>query len=385
MARKKTVIRWCSTGSKSVADQDALNLFHAIKDHDRLPFSEILKRSNLPNDTARKLITLYIKRKYVKPEGALFGKDYLVGFNKGYKNVLGVGFNGDKCILTILDMSGAVIRREEISIKNVGEFKGRKKEINDLIVTIGTRSKLKDTPLCTGVIAVPEKFREFKFDTAELLTKGIKRFFKCGVLLANAITAAAYGEKSLNEKISNKDVIYLYSDIGSGVIIKDETLIEPDESSTASDKTYLKPWPQYDVVALTKRFIDKGLGTAVVDMAGGKTENINFEIVMEAAKNKDELAGDLVRSSAFALGVRASYLVNTFKVPHIVLAGGIGNEEGGFSEGMKEAAKKFLLNEFVDKVHLIKSGSDKDAFSVGAALLGRRELFMDTEGEIWKK
>ena len=92
---------------------------------------------------------------------------------------------------------------------------------------------------------------------------------------------------------------------------------------------------------------------------------------------KDELAEDLVKRSALALGVRAAYLVNLFDCGNIILGGGIEIKEGDYAGNVKESAEKFVLKKNFGKMKIIPGVLGKESSSIGAAALCRRELFME--------
>jgi glucokinase len=99
--------------------------------------------------------------------------------------------------------------------------------------------------------------------------------------------------------------------------------------------------------------------------------------VLTAAENKDELAEDLVKRSALALGVRAAYLVNIFGTDKVILGGGTEKKEGNFIQYVGESSQRFLLNKVVNTVKIVPGTLGDEAFSIGAASLCRRELFME--------
>jgi glucokinase len=123
--------------------------------------------------------------------------------------------------------------------------------------------------------------------------------------------------------------------------------------------------------------VNKGLGTDIVNIVNGDIEAITLDIVLQAAESGDELADDLVRRAGLALGVRAAYLVNIFGATTVMIGGGAEKKEGGFIKYVKESQERFLLEELRGEVEVISCTLGKEAPSVGAAALCRRELFME--------
>jgi predicted NBD/HSP70 family sugar kinase len=61
----------------------------------------------------------------------------------------------------------------------------------------------------------------------------------------------------------------------------------------------------------------------------------------------------------------------------VVFGGGIEREETFFTESVKESMKKFLSSNIADRLKIIPGVLGKESSSIGAALLCRRELFME--------
>lgn len=115
----------------------------------------------------------------------------------------------------------------------------------------------------------------------------------------------------------------------------------------------------------------------MVNMVNGDVDSITLDIVLEAAEKGDELAGDLVRRAGLALGVRMAYLINMFRVPLVVIGGGVEKKKGGFVKDVKESQERFLLKEIREDVEILPATLGEEASSLGAAALCRRELFME--------
>jgi glucokinase len=112
-------------------------------------------------------------------------------------------------------------------------------------------------------------------------------------------------------------------------------------------------------------------------MVDGNIDSITLDVVLDAAENHDELAEDLVKRSALALGVRVAYLANMFNTGIVILGGGMEKKEGDFTQFVNESAKRFFLKDLAGKVDIVSGVLGKEASSIGAASLCRRELFME--------
>ncbi len=352
--------------------QSGLNIFNALKEKKTLSLSGLGERSGMSLDSVTGYVTSYVEKGVLKRTGA--PDEGLIEFNASGKKVLGIGFTDDACNLTVMNLAGNIIAKEKIAVKPFSELKGTNKEMKEMIEKISKGTNLRAEELYFAGVAVPERVKE---ENINILAGGISRLFGCGVFMAKEATAAGYGEKDFGKKTLGKDILYMYSDIGIGTVVKGEMIFEAEGETEEKGKKYLHPWNQFSIAQTAKSLVDKGLGTDIVEAVGGNVNKITLDIVLDAAAKKDKLAEELVKRSALALGVRVSYLANMFNTEVIVLGGGTEKKEGMFIDFVKESTRKFLLKDLADKVDIIPAEMGKDVSSIGAASLCRRELFME--------
>jgi len=375
MTRKKRNVRFFKSYTDEAAVQSSLEIFNVLKKGQAVSMGEIARKTNLPGDVVSGYINSCVKKDLLRLTGT--DKGGLVEFGADDKKVLGIGFNGGQCVLSVMNPKGEITEIEKISIKPFAELKGRIKELKEMVDAVSKNTGLKDVKFDFAGVAVPEKINEMNPRGVEVIGDGISRIFGCDVLITFESTACGYGEKDSSPRTKGKDILYMHSDIGTGVVIKGEMIFEANDNRTWEGKAYLRPWSQFDIVETARDLVNKGLGTSMVDMVRGDVDGIDLKVVLKAAEEKDELAEDLVKRSALALGVRTAYLVNMFRTGTIVLGGGTEQKEGGFIDSVKESAKRFLFKDLVNEAEIVPGVLGKDASSVGAASLCRRELFME--------
>ena len=374
MPKEKKTVRFFKICPETDEEQIRLNIFELLKRKKTFSIQDVKKASGVSKDFAAECINKWVKMDLVKISGTKKGP---VKFNSGYKKILGIGFSGTEIILTVMDLSGKIISHEHIDIGSFREWKGRKKEVEKVIAEIKLQSKLLgDKFACIG-LAIPEEMSLINPKSTDIISKGIRSIWKSDVFVAREAAAAGYGERDIGKKIFVEDVIYMHSDIGAGTVIKKEMISEASGQSLEESGTYLKPWNQFSIVRSSKELIEKGIGTDIVQMVGGDLDKVSLEIVLKAAGDKDELAEDLVKRSALALGVRVAYLVNMFNAENVILGGGTERKEGNFIKSVQERANRFIWKVVVYKVKIIPGVLGKKASSIGAACLCRRELFME--------
>ncbi len=205
-----------------------------------------------------------------------------------------------------------------------------------------------------------------------LISSEIRKKFNVDVFVADAASCAAFGEKELNQKIPPGDLLYLYSDLGYAVVVK-----ETGERVSADDSKYLGPWNEsLGVVRLAKSDIARGIGTSMVELAKAKTENITESTVAEAAVKNDELALSIIRSVGKGLGLRIAYLINLFNPKSVVLGGGVEKAGDLIFDPIKNMIGKLALKDRSQNCVIIPDTLGEEAVSLGAAFLAAREIFI---------
>ena len=351
------------------------NIFDVLTNEKNLTLQELKSKTKTDEDYLHRYLDRCMSRNVI--EMSDLGESDIIRLKKMDKNILGVGFGNNECVLTVIDLNGIILKNEVIKIPSLNKLKGKNKEINGILDLIKANTRLKNIPFYISCVSVPLLMTGMPRKLTDTFTAGISHIFNCDVLYVREEVASGYGEKSVNNDVKEKEVLYVHSDIGAGVVMKDGSIFDAVEESGVNNKSYLRPWKQFDVVSTTKSLVSKGVGTNIVDMVNGVIDDITLDIVLSAAEEKDELAEDLVKRSALALGVRIAYLVNMFDTNIVVLGGGINKKEGDFVGSVRESSRKFLKDKLVDGLEIVSSTLGEQSSSIGAAFLGRRELFME--------
>ena len=374
MARRKNNLRFFTLFPGEDRVQSNLRIFNLLKKEKTLSVGEISAKTDIPGDFVADYINTCVKNDILKITAS--DKGDLVKINGEDKKILGIGFNPGECVLIAMDLRGNILSREHLEIELLLKWRGKNKDLNMLVREIASRTGMSDIEFSCAGIAIPEGMIESNPKTVDILGKGIADLFKCDVFVTRGTTAAGYGQREFSGYGTEKDLLYMHSDAGIGVILKNELIFEADNTSSGKERAYLCPWEQFDIAGTAKKLIEKGVGSDIVKMVRGDASKISLDIVLDAAENNDELAEDLVKRSGLALGVRIAYLVNMFNVGTVVLGGGIEKDEGGFIDSVKESSRKFLLEGLAESLEIVPGVLGKEASSIGAALLCRRELFM---------
>jgi len=227
------------------------------------------------------------------------------------------------------------------------------------------------------------------------LTKEVEEKFSAPTFIGNDASCAAFGEKSLNPGADVDNLIYIYSDVGCGIVIYGDVYIgssgcsgetqirfdtlQSDEKSYFKEYTFMRPWGvDLGVVIEAKKAAEKGMAAGILALSNGNSKAITKENIIDAAKSNDKAALDILHVAAGNLGVRVAYYIN-FLNPSVVIIGG-GMEKAGdiFMDPLKAAVKKFAFEETSSSVRIMPSMLGDNAIVMGASALAAREVFIQT-------
>lgn len=224
------------------------------------------------------------------------------------------------------------------------------------------------------------------------LARLLEEKFNIPTLVGNDATCAAFGELSLSPASGISELLYIYSDIGCGIIINGDIycgasgsageiqlLIEDKEKKAHGVEvaSYGIRGVDLGIVDKAKALIDKGETTKILDLAGGKKEKITKETIFNAAQKQDKLAREILMDAAYWLGIKVAYLVNIFNPQMVAIGGGMENAGGVFLESLTSCVKMYAFEESFNAVKIMPSFLKEEAVALGAASLGVRELFIN--------
>lgn len=321
---------------------------------------------------------------------------YIVGVDIGPDNMKAVVTD-----LRINVISSAYAPRPNVSVeelpgyvvKVVGEAidKSKLDKIALKNIGIGTSGII---DYVTGTIHDTDPVRGRSKTSLLKFCKTIEQKLYMPVYIGNDASCAAFGEKTLNHTADVENMLYIYSDIGLGIIIQDDVYcgssgcageiqlvfsgLQKDEKNIMKEYTHMRPWGvDLGVVMEAVRAIDKGVSTEILNMVGGDVAKLTKEVIIAAAKKRDKLAVELVSNAARNLGVRVAYLVNIFNPDIVVIGGGVEKSGEVFMDAIKETVKKFSFEEPASIVKIVPTLLEDDSVVLGAAALAAREVFIE--------
>ncbi|MDD5427838.1 MAG: ROK family protein [Candidatus Omnitrophica bacterium] len=224
-------------------------------------------------------------------------------------------------------------------------------------------------------------------------TKAIEQKFNISVYIGNDASCAAFGERTLNPSADVDNIIYVYSDVGCGMVINGDVYtgssgcagetqiayngLQSDDKGYIKEFAYLRPWGvDLGVVYEAKKAVQKGQATEILNTAKGKADAITKEAVIGAAKKGDKLAIELLDKAGRDLGVRIAYMIDLLNPSMVIIGGGMEAAGDLLFEPIKSSVKRFAFEEPASIVKIVPSFLGEDAIVMGAAALAAREVFI---------
>ena len=227
-----------------------------------------------------------------------------------------------------------------------------------------------------------------------LSIKGIiEQRFGFPSFIGNDAAFAAFGEKMHALPMDIQDAIYMYSDVGSGIIIKGAMYCGASGSAgeirinyprngeylqASKNLSFLLPTGlDLGMVNQAKKLIkEDDAKTMIAELCGNKPDNITVDRIIEAAKAGDTLAIELLEDGAVNLGIRIAYLVNLFNPEIVVIGGGIEKAGSLLLEPLRRTVRKWAFEEPANVVKIIPARLGEDSVALGAASVVIRDIFI---------
>jgi glucokinase len=292
--------------------------------------------------------------------------------------------NGETIIYSLVEVVDELLQKSNIDIKQV---KGIGIGIPGVIDALGKR------------ITWPNKIGAQDITISLSVKDLFESKFGLPTFVENDANLAAFGEKWLVLDPGIKNMLYMYSGGGAGIMINGqiyegtshmagevnihnpefESLSEEEKKNQGIDSfSYLLRWElDIGVSVQARRAIEKGEKSIILDLGGGKIEAINFRTVIAAANKGDNLAIGLIKKAGVKLGIKIAYYVN-FLNPEILVIGGGIEEAGDFIlEPIKDSILKWSFEEAWRVLKIIPSQLGNRAAALGATSRIMQELFIN--------
>jgi predicted NBD/HSP70 family sugar kinase len=333
----------------------------------------------------------------------------LLDLNPRAGYVIGVGLNLMNMVGILVDLKGNIVTKTQIarprsSVKDIVEC------LLEIIREILRRSKEYTTDIKgigigiaglvnkrDGSIHWPQKMNHYyTYASVDLpLKELIEREFNLPALIENDATSACFGEHWLDMDRGYKNLIYMFSGVGCGIMVNGEIYTgtngyagevsiynfkEQDLFNCAAGKNcFLKRWEMdLGIIDDIKKSLAQDTQGAekFFNLTSSNIENVDLKSVFIAARSNDKIAVSVLDIAAKRLGIKIAYLVNLFN-PQVVIIGG-GLEEAGekFLNKVNSTVKEWAFREVTEDLKIVYSQLRENAVALGAASLVMQRLFV---------
>jgi len=321
---------------------------------------------------------------------------------------IGVGLNLTNMVGLLVDLKGNIITktqvlRPQVSVRDISEClleivreilrrsKSYVADIRGIGIGIAGLINKKD-----ATIHWPQKMDHYyAYASVDLPLKSImEKEFNLPVLIENDATSACFGEHWLDLEHGYKNVIYMFSGVGCGIMLNGEIFRgstgyagevsiynykEQDAfNCQAGGPCFLKRWElDLGIVSDVKNQLrnDKTKAGDFLSITLDSIDNIDLKSVFIAARSRNAVALSALDTAAKKLGIKIAYLVNLLN-PQVVVIGG-GMEEAGedFINRVRSTVLDWSFKESTGDLKICYSQLRENAVAMGAASLILERVF----------
>ncbi len=322
--------------------------------------------------------------------------------------VIGVGLNLMNIVGVLIDLKGNIITKTQIarprpSVKEITEcllqiireIIRRSKEYTSQIkgIGIGIAGLINKKD---GSIHWPQKMDHYyTYASVDLPLKDlIEREFNLPAMIENDATSACFGEYWLGSGFGLKNVIYMFSGVGCGMMVNGEiyrgtqgyagevsiyNYKEQDAfNCELGNSCFMKRWEidlgiVEDVKSLMNK--DKQGADRFLKLTSATLDNVDLKSVFIAARAKDPIACSALDLAAKRLGIKIASIVNFLNPEMVVIGGGLEEAGDDFLNKVTSTVKEWAFREIVEDLKIVYSQLRENSVALGAASLVMQRVF----------
>lgn len=333
----------------------------------------------------------------------------LLELNSEKAFAVGVGFNLMNMVGLLVDIKGNIVLKTQmkkpgISVKEILEA------VFEIIREIIRRSKnytqdIKGIGIGiagvinkqNGSIHWPERINNHNYTYASVnfpLKDLVEKEFGLPAIVENDATAACFGEQWLGLEPGVKNLLYMFSGVGCGIMINGQIYTgskgcagevsihnyKQDQLFNCSlgAPCFLKRW-EIDLGIVkevrNRLLVSPGQASKLRELVNNKTDEIDLKTIFLAARADDKIAKEALDIAAKRLGIRIAYLVNIFNPEVVVIGGGLQEAGEEFLIRVNSTIKEWAFREMTDDLKVVYSQLKENAVAQGAASLVVRQVF----------
>jgi predicted NBD/HSP70 family sugar kinase len=406
MARQQTRI----IDSKNLSDHETKNLMilETIRRRGPIARADVARFIELNNVTVTSYVDQYLKKKLVQEAGTDIStggrKPTLVDLDARMAYAIGVGLNASHMIAVLCNLKGVVTHKIKVNRDHhsAGNLISAMSQVVEKLIADSKVDIKKVHGIGFGVPGIvnsnngtvrwPRGLLTEDLSVSGSISNQIYEKFKLPVILDNDANTAVFAEQWSTVSGLNVDsAVYMYSGSGCGLLINKQ--IYRGVNGAAGE--FLFDLTREDPVAwlgaamesggwgldlgMTMRakhelkdHADSKLNTA----CGGKVENIDLAMIVDAAQQGDHFAKSILVEAGDVLGHKATWIVNLLNPEVLIIGGGVESAGVIFMDAIRQRIKETAIPEATERLKVVPSELGEDAVPIGAAALVIQNYFI---------
>ncbi len=332
----------------------------------------------------------------------------LLDLNPQAGYTIGVGLNLMNMVGLLLDLKGNIITKTQIarpspSVKDITEC------VLEIIREIMRRSKeytAQTKGIGVGIAGLvnrkdgsihwPQKMDHYyTYASVDVpMREMLEKEFNLPVLIENDATSACFGEHWVYLERGFKNIIYMFSGVGCGIMVNGEVFTgsrgyagevsvynfrEQDLFSCGFAKDcFLKRWEiDLGIIDEAKASLkdNKQAAAEFFQLTSSNHDNVDLKSVFIAARSKNEIALTALDNAAKRLGIKVAGLVNLLNPQVVVIGGGFEDAGEAFLNKVNLTVRDWAFRESTEGLKVVYSQLRENSVAVGAASLVMQQVF----------
>ena len=316
------------------------------------------------------------------------------------KWAVGIDIGGTKISVAQVDVNGNIVAR---NVFRTRVESGAEAIIKDIVAAVEKLEKETGLPpsaagigmagqitLETGVVQFAPNLGWKEVPLKEILQKELK----IPVIVLNDVRAATWGEWHHGAGIGKTELICLFigTGIGGGIVCNNQLLTGSNNSAgelghitielngpecTCGNRGCLEAFAGGWALAKRARAEIEGettAGAAILKQALDKVGDVSARHLIEAAREGDSLAQEIINDAIEAITAGCVSFVNAFNPSCLILGGGLGLALPDLINKVTDGVKKSALKTATEKLEIKAAALQTEAGVIGAASFALQSL-----------
>lgn len=309
---------------------------------------------------------------------------------------IGIDIGGTNTAVGLVDCNGRILSKSSIpTLKNIG-YKHIVRNISNVVKTVVNQSGFNIEhvkSIGVGCPGTPDTANGIILYSCNLnfnnvpLTAELQKYIDLPVFLENDANCAALAESiaGATKDAKHSVTVTLGTGVGCGIIINKKIYSGFNNSASEMGHSIIRMdgeqctcgrkgcWEAYaSVAALQRQAIaaaQQNPSSLIAALTQGDVQNINGEVVFDAARKGDATAIDIIQNYAIYVAEGVTNIINILSPQVVAIGGGISAQGEYFIEPVREYVRKHVYCKVAEQTLIRVAQLSNDAGIIGAAML----------------